>query len=106
MDDALFGDAAAEASPSMDQSQSGGIANWQVKLLREALDARGITDMTERQRLVEDLVGHPVGSLRELTSTQARSLSEQLAALTRTPGKARGGSSWDDRDEDTWIDRL
>ena len=80
------------------------IAEWQVELLRRALDARGLTDMSDRRQQIEDLAGRPVASLRELTADEAMTV---LAALGRTPPAARpSGSSWDDRDEDTWIDRL
>ena len=80
------------------------IAEWQVELLRRALDARSLTDMSDRRQQIEDLAGRPVASLRELTADEAMTV---LAALGRTPPAARpSGSSWDDRDEDTWIDRL
>ncbi|WP_262852282.1 hypothetical protein [Mumia quercus] len=80
------------------------IADWQVELLRRALDARNLTDMSDRRQQIEDLSGRPVASLRELTADEAMTV---LAALGRTPPAARpSGSSWDDRDEDTWIDRL
>ncbi len=60
--------------------------------------------MEDRQRLVAELVGRPVASLRELTGPEARALLEKLAARRAAPTSQ--GSSWDERDEETWIDRI
>lgn len=37
----------------------GQIADWLVTSLRQALDARGITDADERQRAIESAAGRP-----------------------------------------------
>ncbi|MDN7121456.1 hypothetical protein INN71_08640 [Nocardioides sp. ChNu-153] len=80
------------------------VSDWQVDLLRKALDGRGLTSMADRQRAVEDAVGRPVQSLRALTHDEAMSA---LTELGRGPASERRvTSSWDERDEDTWIDRL
>src|SRR6187401_15439 len=52
----------------------------------------------------EAAVGRPVESLRSLTRGEALRALEQLTS-TSAP-QARSTSSWDSRDEDTWIDRL
>lgn len=104
-EDALFGDSAASqaAQPKPSAVPSSGIADWQVAQVRRALDARGVREMQDRQQLIVGLVGRPVESLRALTSSEALSLLQQLAQAKPATGS---GSSWDDRDEDTWIDRL
>lgn len=80
------------------------IATWQIDLLRKALDVRGLSGMRERQQLIEELAGRTVASLRELTGEEGLKI---LARLGDTPTpKAGSGSTWDERDEDTWIDRL
>ena len=80
------------------------IADWLVDAIREALTARGLTTMTERQQAIEAVVGRPVESLRALTRAEAMRV---LTALTpEQDAKAGSTSSWDARDEDTWIDRL
>lgn len=79
------------------------IATWQVDLLRKTLDARGLTEMTDRQQTIEQYAGRPVASLRELTSEEAINI---LAKLAEQRPAAGTGSLWDQRDEDTWIDRL
>jgi DNA polymerase-3 subunit epsilon len=101
-DDAmLFGEpATVEASAPAREL----LPDWQVANLRKALDALGVDSMTERQALIEDLAGRPVAALRDLTFAEARQVSEALAARRRT--EASTGSAWDNRDEDTWIDRL
>lgn len=99
----LFGDdeptqqEAAQPAPSP-------VADWQVDMLRKALDARGLTTMTERQQVIEEAVGRSVESLRMLTHEEGLRVLSQLgqAPTSQTSSK----SAWDDRDEDTWIDRL
>ena len=80
------------------------ITDWQVDLLRRALDARGLTSMAERQRAIECAVGRAVESLRALTHEEALNALSSLGQQP-TAGRAQK-SAWDDREEDTWIDRL
>lgn len=80
------------------------ISDWQVDLLRKALDARGITSMIERQTAIEAAAGREVPSLRELTQEEALSILNQFGQ--EPPERSSPGSAWDDREEDTWIDRL
>ncbi|KQP66909.1 hypothetical protein ASF47_04170 [Nocardioides sp. Leaf285] len=80
------------------------IADWQIDLLRKALDARGLTTMSERQSAIEAAAGRRVESLRTLTHDEGLHV---LSRLAQAPASGRvGKSAWDDRDEDTWIDRL
>ena len=99
----LFGD----DEPADKQTQVSApppIADWQVELLRKALESRGLTSMSERQQAIEVAAGRPVESLRALTSDEAMAV---LTKLGRAPApEQRATSSWDDREEDTWIDRL
>jgi hypothetical protein len=80
------------------------LAGWMVDSLRGALTARGLTAMAERQQAIEVAVGRPVESLRSLTRGEALRALEQLTSTSAR--QARSTSSWDSRDEDTWIDRL
>ena len=84
-------------------STDAGAPDWLVDQLREALTTRGLTAMVERQQTVEVLVGRPVDSLRSLTRAEAM---RTLEALSSEEPSARPVSSWDAREEDTWIDRL
>lgn len=68
------------------------IAAWQIELLRKALDARGLTSMSERQAVIESEVGHHVDSLGALTHDEAlRVLSRIGQSGTSRP---RSTSSW------------
>lgn len=98
----LFGDDAP--APREAPKVQTPIADWQVDLLRKALDGRGLTTMADRQRAIEAAAGRPVESLRALTHDEAMSV---LTKLGQAPASdRRSTSSWDDRDEDTWIDRM
>lgn len=101
----LFGDDddAEPSAPVQPARTETGIPDWLVDQLREALTARGLTATVERQQAVEDLAGRPVESLRSLTRAEAM---RALEALSSDASSARPGSSWDGREEDTWIDRL
>lgn len=99
----LFGDDES-ATPPVQDTGSTSIADWQVDLLRKALDARGLRSMAERRRAIEAAAGRPVDSLRALSHDEALRVLSQLG---RQESAARSEkSSWDDREGDTWIDRL
>lgn len=99
----LFGDEPTTPEP-VAQPTAPPVSDWQVDLLRKALDARGLTSMAERQTAIETAAGREVSSLRALTQEEALSILNQFGQEPRKRGSA--GSAWDDRQEDTWIDRL
>ena len=80
------------------------IRDDQVAELRSAFDAAGITDQAERKQVVQSAVPRPIVSLRELRATDVRHVLARIVA--RGTASARMGSDWDQRGEDTWIDRL
>jgi hypothetical protein len=94
--------------PDVEQAQllrpDDSIADWLVDAIREALTARGLTTMTERQQAVEAITGRPVESLRALTRAEALRVISELSPTTAT--EAGSTSAWDHREGDTWIDRL
>jgi hypothetical protein len=99
----LFGDDAPTASTEPIRAPSS-IADWQVDLIRKALDARGLASMAARQRTIEDAAGRTVDALRDLTHDEA---IQVLSRLGQAPATRRiDKSAWDERNEDTWIDRL
>jgi hypothetical protein len=99
----IFGDD-EQAPTSVHAVTPTAIADWQIDLLRKALDARGLTSMLERQQAIEAAAGRPVESLRALTHEEGLRVLSHLGQEHRA-GRAET-SSWDDREEDTWIDRL
>jgi hypothetical protein len=103
MDQSLFGDEPETPSAVPVPPAAAPIRDWQIDLLRKALDARGLTTMAERQTMIEELAGRPVSALRDLTQDEALGL---LSKLGSTAPKSGNGSLWESRDEDTWIDRL
>lgn len=104
-EEALFADPrptpAAPIAPPVET-----LPDWQVDNLRKALDALNLETMAERQAVVEELVGRPVDSLRDLTFAESRTISEALVARRTDTRGSDAGSAWDNREEDTWIDRL
>lgn len=100
----LFGD-----EPPVEPAQSGRaeipIADWLVGDIRAALTAQGHTTMAGRQEVIESAVGRPVESLRSLTRAEALRVLTLLRS-TSTPATGQSTSAWDNRDGDTWIDRL
>lgn len=99
----LFGDD-EPADQESTQPVPAQAADWQVDLLRKALDTRGLTSMEDRRVAIEAAAGRAVESLRSLTRDEAFSV---LSALGRANlGTNVRRSRWDEREEDTWIDRL
>ena len=99
----LFGDD-KPIEPVIVASIGAPIAEWQVDLLRRALDARGLTTMPERQAAIEAAAERSVESLCALTNEEALRVLSRLGQASAP--QQRPTSTWDDRDEDTWIDRL
>lgn len=104
-EDALFGFGQDEPASSPEAAQPP-VQSWQIDQLRNALDAAGVTEMRDRQELVEELVDRPVASLRELRFADVRPVLEALHARRSATHAIPKGSAWDQRDEDTWIDRI
>ncbi len=80
------------------------MADWLVDRMRKALTDRGLTTMAERQTAIEIIAGRSIDSLRSLTRAEALRVVEQLGSASAA--STRSTSAWDQRDEDTWIDRL
>ena len=99
----LFGDEPAE-EPLQPVPTAAPIADWLVDDIRTALTARGLTTMAERQHAIEVAVGRPIESLRSLTRAEALRALSLLGSESAT--RTTQSSAWDDRDEETWIDRL
>ncbi|WP_281444406.1 hypothetical protein [Paenarthrobacter nicotinovorans] len=62
-------------------------------------------NQNDRRALIESVVVREVASLRELKAVDARRILQRIEGLhSRKPASA--GSAWDNREEDTWIDKL
>src|SRR4051794_26023970 len=99
----LFGDDQSN-EPVQPVRSEAPIADWLVDLLRKALTARGLTTVAERRKAIEGVAERPVESLRSLTRAEALRVLERLGGAPDP--QTRSTSAWDERGEDTWIDRL
>lgn len=98
----LFGeDDAVDPEPVPEELR---ICGWQVDLLRKSLDERTLTSMSDRQTVIERAVRRFVTSLCDLTHREGMAVLAQLGEQ-RSDGVTRA-TAWDERDGDTWIDRL
>ena len=78
----------------------------QRNAIRDAFQRLGVTDAREQFDIVYQLTGQRVRSPNELESRHAHALTSRLVDRIRTQGVERTGNAWDDREEDTWIDKL
>lgn len=98
----LFGD--EPTNPAEQAAEPMPITDWLVEKLRQALDSEGLSSMALRQERIERAAGRPVESLRALTYQEGVKV---LAAIGKNvPAPAARRTAWDERDDDTWIDRL
>lgn len=107
MTDGLF-DLGPENS-SVQSSAQRTATDGQVQRLRDLFASRGPENQNERKRYVERIANRPVAALKELTPGEARRVIELLekpATNTSTDGGLAPASSWDDREHETWIDKL
>lgn len=77
----------------------------QVQAIRDAFERAGVVSQNDRKTLIESVVVREVASLRQLQAVEARRILQRIEALRR-PNPATSGSAWDNREEDTWIDKL
>ena len=70
-----------------------------------AFDAAGVTSMEERQQIIESCTIRPVANIRELLAKDVRPILSRIEQRKNSKGPATG-SDWDNREEDTWIDKL
>lgn len=81
------------------------VRDEQIAAIRGGFNDVGILTQQDRKTFVESVILEPAVSLRGLTAVQARQVIDRLKDR-QAPKKSSTGSSWDDREEDTWIDRL
>lgn len=64
------------------------------------------TTAREQFALVEELIGVRLARVGDLSASSASLLIERLRRRVTSRSRTSTGSAWDERDEDTWIDRL
>lgn len=80
------------------------VRSEQVAQIREEFERAGITGQDQRKEIVESVTFRSVASLRDLQAIEAHRILKVIKSM-QTPKPAKG-SAWDNREEDTWIDKL
>ncbi|MGP7813738.1 hypothetical protein [Glutamicibacter soli] len=81
------------------------VKEQQVASIRRAFDDAGITSMEERQELIQSCTARPVANIRELYMRDVRQVLKRIEDRKNYMGPSTG-SAWDNREEETWIDKL
>ncbi|MDE8670632.1 hypothetical protein PY310_18800 [Pseudarthrobacter sp. H3Y2-7] len=77
----------------------------QIQEIRNAFQKAGVASQDDRKALIESVVVREVSSIRELRAVEAPRILQRIEGL-RSTKPASAGSAWDNREEDTWIDKL
>jgi len=77
----------------------------QIQAIREAFERASVVSQDDRKAVIESVVIREVGSLRELKAVEAQRILRRIDGLHRAKPTSTG-SAWDNREEDTWIDKL
>jgi hypothetical protein len=78
----------------------------QRNALRSSFAQLGIGDARQQFAMVEELTGQRITSVQQLTARHAQTLIYRLVDKVNSVGRRSTGNTWDDREEDTWIDKL
>lgn len=81
------------------------VRSEQVAEIREAFERAGITGQDQRKEIVDSVTFRSVASLRDLQAVEAHRILKVIKGM-QTSKPDRKGSAWDNREEDTWIDKL
>jgi hypothetical protein len=82
------------------------ITDSQRLAIRRLFLKLGISDAATQFDLVEELTNRRIRSVASMEFAHAQTLIRGLEAHMQHRGKTYTGNAWDDRDEDTWIDKL
>jgi hypothetical protein len=74
--------------------------------IRDLFRLLEIADARTQFGVVHELTGVRIAAVTELTASQAHTLIARLENRVSRRNLPAGGSAWDNREEDTWIDRL
>lgn len=73
---------------------------------RELFARLEISTAAQQFEVTAELTGVRIASVGELDAATAHRLIAALKRRVQSSGRVTTGNSWDDREEDTWIDRL
>lgn len=74
--------------------------------IRALFTELGVTAASRQFEVVMQLTGTRITSVVHLEAAAAQRLIAALQRRVADRSRVRTGNSWDDRSEDTWIDRL
>jgi hypothetical protein len=74
--------------------------------IRRAFAKLGVADARDQFAVVLELTGQRISAVAQLEARHAQTLIYGLEEKSRTSGRKHTGNAWDDREEDTWIDKL
>ncbi|QNE14856.1 hypothetical protein [Pseudarthrobacter sp. NBSH8] len=94
-----------EAAPPPPVIEDPLISPEQIASIRNAFDTARIADMVERQEVIQSGVIRRISNIRELYSREVRQVLVRIERWGKK-SEASSGSAWDNREEDTWIDKL
>ena len=78
----------------------------QIQEIRQAFQNAELKDQLQRKALVESVVIREVTSLRDLSALEGHRVLKRLRDNRSGAPRASGGSAWDNREDETWIDKL
>lgn len=81
------------------------IREAQVRQLRDAFAAADIDSMEERRAIIESCTVRPVTTIMDLLAKDVRLVLRRIEERS-LPSRPTSGSAWDNREEETWIDKL
>lgn len=106
MSDELFDFDDVESAQTASTPSPKQMTESQRQMIREACGQLGVLTAKDQFDLVEETIGIRIISVAELRQDQAQNLIYRLQSRVGSLGKKNTGNSWDDREEDTWIDKL
>lgn len=71
----------------------------------EAFEQAGIKRPADQEELIRTCVVRPVASMQDLLAKDVRPILQRIEAKA-TGKKPVTGSAWDNREGETWIDKL
>lgn len=104
MSDSLF-QLPEDSDESKGQEHQYPITKVQIAQIRAEFNRLHIASMDDRKKIVGNMSTRPINKLAEMTAVEARRLLLHLRNRSIVPLPS-GGSAWDDRSEETWIDKL
>lgn len=78
----------------------------QIQKIRQAFQSAELNDQLQRKALVESVVIREVTSLRDLSALEGNRVLKRLWVNRSRAPIASEGSPWDNREDETWIDKL